>query len=421
MFKCSLVVSSMLFFGSFILAQDVQQPSAERVEANKILKQAGEVVKEVKAVTYDYIYTMSMTGGSTFKFEGDTKLMRKNEAKDSLMHVKGSMKAPEGIEGMEDMGELEDMKIQLASNGKNVFIIDSSQKVFLTGDVENATEILLGDFNFGVMVYYIDSHPFDEEISSTTATIFRTDGQEKVGDVVCDTVYIEYPEDQLKVRWYIGKDDHLIYGVDRTQGEENEMNPESMCIKTSMKLSKVNTKAELKKEEFTLTAPEGYTSDKLDMAGPEGAEPELIAVGTEAPGWTLKDADGKDISLKDLRGNVVLLDFWATWCGPCKRAMPAVQKLHELFKDKPVKIYGVNTWEGEDADPAQFMKDNKYTYGLLLKGDDVAKEYKVPGIPTFYLIGIDGKILYNAVGFDPKGEDKIKEMIEEELKKLKDK
>ena len=77
--------------------------------------------------------------------------------------------------------------------------------------------------------------------------------------------------------------------------------------------------------------------------------------------------------------------------------MPGIQKIHEKFKGKPVAVYGVSTWE-KTGDPAAYMKDKEYTYGLLIKGDDVAKRYGVRGIPTFFVIGHDGRVIYTAAG-----------------------
>jgi hypothetical protein len=94
--------------------------------------------------------------------------------------------------------------------------------------------------------------------------------------------------------------------------------------------------------------------------------------------------------------------------------MPKVQALHERFKDKGVVVFGVNTWE-EEGDPVAFMKGKDLTYGLLLKGDEVAAAYKVTGIPTFYVIGKDGKILHTAVGIAPGEDERIAEVIEGHL------
>lgn len=158
----------------------------------------------------------------------------------------------------------------------------------------------------------------------------------------------------------------------------------------------------------------GDKGDKGEKGEKKSAESGLIGVGETAPDWALKDAQGKVHRLSDYKGKVVVLDFWATWCGPCKKAMPSVQKVHEKFKDKGVVVIGVATWE-KDGDPAAYMKEKGFNYNLLLKGDDVAKSYRVKGIPTFYIIGGDGKVVFSESGFDPSDESKIEKVIEKHL------
>jgi len=122
----------------------------------------------------------------------------------------------------------------------------------------------------------------------------------------------------------------------------------------------------------------------------------LLAVGTTAPDWELSDADGKFQTLAQYRGKVVVLDFWATWCGPCAEVMPQMQKLHEKYKDKAVVVFGVSSWEKND--PAVLMKEKHYTYGLLLRGEDITDRYGVGTLPAVYIIGADGRIVYRHEG-----------------------
>lgn len=165
-------------------------------------------------------------------------------------------------------------------------------------------------------------------------------------------------------------------------------------------------------------------SDKADKpekhSANKGKKPEerkdagLLAVGAQAPEWTLKDAAGKEHKLSEFKGKVVVMDFWATWCGPCKKAMPSIQKTHEKFKDKGVVVIGVSTWE-KDGDPVTYMKEKGFNYSLYLKGDEVAKQYGVTGIPAFFVIGGDGKIVFAEQGFDPSDEKKLEKVIEQHL------
>ena len=92
------------------------------------------------------------------------------------------------------------------------------------------------------------------------------------------------------------------------------------------------------------------------------------------------------------------MDFWATWCVPCKIAMPEVQKVHEHFYDQTVKVFGVNCMEGAGGDPAHYMRSQKFTDSLLLDGDGVADAYNVSGIPTFYVVDQQGRIAFSSVG-----------------------
>jgi thiol-disulfide isomerase/thioredoxin len=100
-------------------------------------------------------------------------------------------------------------------------------------------------------------------------------------------------------------------------------------------------------------------------------------------------------------------------------AMPGIQKLHEKYAGKPVRIFGVNCREKSRAvDAAAFVRELGFTYPQLLDGDRVALDYRVRGIPAFYLIGPDGKVLFAQAGFTPAAEDQISRLIDETLKAL---
>lgn len=158
-------------------------------------------------------------------------------------------------------------------------------------------------------------------------------------------------------------------------------------------------------------------------------------VGDVAPEIIGKDANGKEIKLSDLKGNVVVIDFWATWCPPCRAAMPEVQKLHEKFQGKNVKIVGVSVWERPHTDPKpgqnkpeqiyngqpfEYMKAMKFTYACWSNGDESATKYGVKGIPSMWVIDADGKIIAQHGGFDPKkGLKDIEEAVTKAAKDAK--
>jgi thiol-disulfide isomerase/thioredoxin len=211
------------------------------------------------------------------------------------------------------------------------------------------------------------------------------------------------------VRLWLGSD-NLPRRTERTMeigGEE----PHKQQITQTYADLKTNTTPAA--ETFVLKAPEGYKTRTID---PNETPAMTVKEGDAALDFALKDADGKEYKLADFKGKVVLMDFWATWCGPCKKAMPSIQKLHEAFKDKAVAVIGVNTWEkGEKAGP-EYMSKQGFTYLTLLKGDDLAKSYGISGIPTIILIDKEGKIAHLAVGFGPGEEEELTKLINEKLK-----
>jgi len=114
-------------------------------------------------------------------------------------------------------------------------------------------------------------------------------------------------------------------------------------------------------------------------------------VDMEAPDFTLESFEGEQVQLTKLRGKVVLLDFWATWCGPCRFDMPYVQRLHEEFSDDDLVVYGVNSEQVEIA--KNYLEENGYSFGQLNDAQmQVARLFQVRAIPTFVVIDRQGRI-----------------------------
>jgi|GEM_PF-5969707 thiol-disulfide isomerase/thioredoxin len=132
-------------------------------------------------------------------------------------------------------------------------------------------------------------------------------------------------------------------------------------------------------------------------------------VGKPAPDFTLKDTTGKDVTLSGYKGHVVLLDFWATWCGPCQITMPIFEQIHKEYSDQGLIVVGVNTWDTEKA-LASYLKENatKYTFQILVDpatdpNQSVAtKLYGVQGIPTTLIIDKNGVVQAYLIGVHEK-------------------
>ena len=129
-------------------------------------------------------------------------------------------------------------------------------------------------------------------------------------------------------------------------------------------------------------------------------------VGKPAPGFSLGTVNGPQVELQDQKGKVVLLDFWATWCGPCQESLPHTQK---LSADKDLADRGLIVWavnDAEDKDTVdKFLTQNDYTLNVPLDSNgSVMSDYDVRGIPTLVIIGRDQTVKSVFVGYDPNGE-----------------
>ncbi len=142
---------------------------------------------------------------------------------------------------------------------------------------------------------------------------------------------------------------------------------------------------------------------------------QLELIGHPAPDISGTSLDGQPVSLSALRGRVVLLDFWAMWCGPCVQAIPQVQAIAGQFTNKAVTVLGINRDpKGSEKQLKKFLDRKKITFRQFLDpGGDVSQKYKVNGIPCRVLIGTNGIIQAIEVGF--RGEEDVGDQIEELL------
>jgi len=119
----------------------------------------------------------------------------------------------------------------------------------------------------------------------------------------------------------------------------------------------------------------------------------------KAPDFSLKDLNGKKVELKQFKGKIIFLNFWATWCGPCKEEMPSMEVLHKQFREKKFVLLTISVdYEGEK--PVQeFINKNRYTFSVLLDPKSETLDlFEVKGIPTTFLIDKKGKMIGKAIG-----------------------
>jgi len=134
---------------------------------------------------------------------------------------------------------------------------------------------------------------------------------------------------------------------------------------------------------------------------------------TPAPDFTLKSRSGENLKLSEYRGDVVLINFWASWCGPCRQEMPLLEGIYKKYRDLGFTLLAVNV----DEDPSKaedLLKDIPVTFPVLFdNASKVSKLYKVVAMPSTVIIDRDGNMRFLHKGYLPGYEEKYREQIKE--------
>ena len=329
---------------------------------------------------------------------------------------------------------------RFAYNGAGAIMVDDSAKAYTEcGGNENEAAQLLGQRGMNLPQWHLESRmdlaargaPPEQIPQIVGLTVVGTD---KLDGVDCDviqavrTMKLEgmedddgkpLPAEEMRITEIIAiaKTDSLprrVASKTEIPGEEAMVGMNTTTLFTAVKADPA-----MDEKTFSTAAPAGYKKSEVAADQGEDQRPALkVKAGDAAPDFKLKDTDGKEVTLDSLKGKVVLLDFWATWCPPCKAGMPLIQKIHDDYKSKGVVVYGVNTFEKKEGAGKKYMDDKKYTYGCLLAGDELATSgYGASAIPTLVIIDKDGKIAMIEVGLGPDGDKKLRAAIDASLAK----
>ena len=385
------IVSSIILLSCFNYGQIVGPGiGAGTVDAKEVIRLASEALRNTQNVKYKAIYQ----GTGAFSTHAPTVI---GEILIEKLSSENQLKAKFAASGQfYQTGSDEMQKFNTTFDGTTINRLRPKEKVVIKKklDLNNPTERKLGFVTsfFGGGPYHlllfdwIEAKPLMIQAQST---IIDYEGRATVGNSLCHVVYLEYTRNEklFRERWYFGVNDYLPRKYEQLATDDKGRHGAFVLT-----LSNLQINSKLSETAFTLAVPKGY---KVEPYKPP-TQTALLPNDSLAPDWNLFDSANQEHTLLQYRGKIVVMDFWATWCGPCVQAMPELQKIHEQFKSRGVEVFGINVWEESNA--ADYMKEHGFTYTLLLKGETTAKAYSVETLPTFYIIDTNGKIIYHATG-----------------------
>lgn len=362
-------------------------------DARTLLDEASSAAQAVRTATYEARMELT-TGGAERVVTGSVTLEKVNYS--SMI---GGKIAIEGK--IYRVSEIEAFKA--AYDGNRVRRYAASAGVILQADPGyGGEELLRGEFGPMILNSFLTPFPFTAEKRATSVTDI---GTEEVEGRVCRVIEAVMEDYEMKVRWHIDVEDHLPRRQERVfrSAAGND-------VRSVLTISDLRVNEEIDPAAFELKAPPDVRVEQMGQRPPQPVE-----VGDMAPDWTITDAGGKEVSLSDFRGQLVVLDFWATWCPFCRKAMPTIQKIHDTYGDRGVNVIAIDCMERGHPDPVQFVRDQGFDYRVLADPGTTAPRYRVSGLPVFMVIGPDGRVLHRDQGFDEAREARLIGAIERHL------
>ncbi|MDX2040989.1 MAG: redoxin domain-containing protein [Acidobacteriota bacterium] len=411
MFRVKSLITSLLIFTLMAAAAIAQ------TETTTIQPDAVELLKKVEQ-NYADLKTYHLEGQSVMEMKGDGFFMRMEmpfafavgNPGQRLMRIKVFF-----------------MNLHQVSNGQTEWVYSPAEKQYTKkpfdkDSVDGAARFDMGKSEAMKMAMFSEEQMKDLK----SARIVREEALEVSGQHInCYVIEAEFglgetkgdvakampsgkaPE-SVKMTFWVDKQRPVIlqnvFDGGGTMAEFFKIFGDGADFKMTTKLSVAKINETLPDSLFVFAPPEDakeveqFESKLADLLKGGEEEPKRESlVGKDAMTFTLGDLNGKSFNLSKLRGKVVVIDFWASWCGPCRETMPHIEKLHKEFKDKGLVVLGINDEDIDDA--KQFIQKNGYTFPTLVDVEGaVSQLYGITSIPQTLIIDRDGKIFAHFYG-----------------------
>lgn len=377
-----------LVLGSSSTAQSVD-------DAREVLRDAAEATLALRSARYEA--EAQIRGGTSHRVVTGHVVLARFDYTDPI----GGRIAVSGQVSRSDRGDSE--PFQVAYDGQTVVRLRPKARTALVADVLYGGEALFRGVGGSLILdELVAVEPFYAQMQSAAVLDGAT---QSVDGVPCHVIVIPGETSQTGVTWYISVQDHLPRRFERRY-----LSASGITVRSVLTLRKLRVDVAVDDSSFKIEPPRDY---RVETVGKR--PPPMMNVGTFAPEFTLLGGDGREHSLSDYRGKLVILDFWASRCPNCQNSMPSLQRLHIRYRDQDVVFLGVHCRDRPGVDAVAFARQYGITFPQLIDGDSITVQYQIRGIPAFFVIGPDGRLMYQSVGFGSDSEARLEAMIQQYL------
>ena len=353
------------------------------IEPRQVLTEAQDALRATESVEYRFTST-PVAGSPEPAMNGRATIQRLDlSGSGFLVQIDAEVQPQQG----------QTYPFKAVKQAEHLEVLDGEQRVHFSASPYSGGGSLVSRMYPALMYPFFDPESLTDEIGATAVT---WEGGEDIAGVACDCVRVAYEDDEEDSRWCFGRQDRLPRSLEW-------ISPEG---RSSLRLEDLTFPRE---PEFSrIEPPPGFRAEQVTI-GP--------APGSPAKPWILAGPDGKEVSLEELQGQVVVLDFWATWCPPCHAELIALDSLVQEFPPGTVVAFAVNAMESlEPGDPEAFVAELGISLEVLLDGDEVHRQYAPGNLPALAVINPRGRVTGVTTGYLGEGSIRhIRSLIEQAL------
>lgn len=343
------------------------------------LLDAAAAVERLSSLAYEYAY--EGTGSAAGSYTGRVRLLRA-EGEPSIYWAElrpSPSWTPEAQPDEPPPGEAPAQAPALIVSGGGDYVAarDEALARFSHGTISGGSGHLVANAPFAVLSAFTDPQPFQAELASGLELVSR----ETIGGVLCDVLRGRTTEfGSAQVWWHIGVEDDLPRAF-RWEADDG-----SGAL--AFEIRSILVDPRLTPDQLAIRV------DLLDSASEEVIDEDArrIEPGVPAPDWTLETEAGASLRLSELRGEIVVMSFGASWCAPCRDLVAAYAAFPERWTAEGVRFLNLNAWESPGVAPGPTPREWEFDVPLLLRAERIAYDYKLASVPALFVVDAAGDL-----------------------------